>query len=111
MKLFLTLRPAPAVLAIALACTSLASHALPESPRARAAGKGCPTAVERMIHFTKDGVVHKGEIRGNQLMLAGKDGKLAPAADGTYQMPDGKKVVVKNGKIAAHGTGGGGGAG
>jgi hypothetical protein len=109
MKQFITLRPAPAVLAIALACTSLASHALPDSLRALATKKDCPTAVERMIHFTKDGIAHKGEIRGNQLMLAGKDGKLAPAADGTYQMPDGKKVVVKNGKIAAHGTGGGAG--
>jgi hypothetical protein len=110
MNLF-KLRPAPALLAAVLAVAALPSHALPDSFRPQAAKKDCPTAVERMIHFTKDGVAHKGEIRGNQLMLTGKDGKMAPAPDGKYQTPEGKTVVVKDGKITSHGAGGGGGAG
>jgi len=36
---------------------------------------------------------------------------MAPAVDGTYLMPNGQKVVVKEGKIAGHSAGGGGGAG
>lgn len=102
---------APATLALALALTSLSSHAVPAWVQADRAAKGdCPTAVERMLNFTKDGVVHKGEVVGDRLMIVGKDGKAAPAADGIYKMANGQQVVVKDGKIA-HGAGGGGGAG
>lgn len=100
-------RPALATLAVALAFTSFPSQAVPAWVQAAPAGKaGCPTAVERMLNFTKDGIVLKGEVVGDRLMLVGKDGKTAPAADGTYVMPNGKKVVVKEGKIAGHGAGG-----
>jgi len=86
---------------IALAFSSFPSHAVPAWVQSNTASKpACPTAVERMLNFTKDGIVLKGEVVGDRLMLVGKDGKSAPAADGTYVMPDGQKLVVQNGKIA-----------
>lgn len=86
---------------LTLTFASATSHAIPAWVQpAPAKARDCPTAVERMLNFTKDGVVHKGEIVGDRLMVVGKDGKSVPAADGTYAMPDGQKLVVKNGKIA-----------
>lgn len=90
--------PAHAALALALALASVSSYAVPAW--VQAGNDGCPTAVERMLNFTKDGIVHKGEVVGDRLMLVGRDGKMVRAVDGTYQMPDGKTVVVKGGKIA-----------
>lgn len=67
----------------------------PSAPRKPA----CPTAVERTLKVIKDGVTHKGEIVGDRLMIFAADGRSAPAPDGTYLMPNGEKIVVKDGKV------------
>ncbi len=86
------------LLAIAISGSATVVTAAPPAP-ASLKKERCPVAVERTFKVIKDGVTHKGEIVGDRLMLQSADGRSAPAPDGTYLMPNGEKIVVKEGKV------------